>query len=53
MNTQTNINLASCLPIETMNSDELFGDASIVNINHQGMTYTLRITRQGKLLLTK
>ncbi|MEM1163713.1 MAG: hemin uptake protein HemP [Pseudomonadota bacterium] len=36
-----------------LTSEDLFGDARILTIEHQQMTYTLRITRQGKLLLTK
>jgi hemin uptake protein HemP len=34
-------------------SADLFGDASIVLIQHEGATYTLRKTRNSKLLLTK
>lgn len=34
-------------------SEDLFGAASVLTIHHNGMAYTLRITRQGKLLLTK
>ncbi|MEM7190351.1 MAG: hemin uptake protein HemP [Pseudomonadota bacterium] len=36
-----------------LSTEDLFGDARILNIQHQDMIYTLRITRQGKLLLTK
>ncbi len=53
MNAQTKIVPGQQSPVETLHSDELFGNASVLNIDHQGMTYTLRITRQGKLLLTK
>ena len=38
---------------ETILSKDLFGEASTLTILHAGMEYTLRITRQGKLLLTK
>lgn len=31
----------------------LFNDASEIMIEHQGEQYRLRITKQGKLLLTK
>lgn len=34
-------------------SEALFGSAKMLTIQHAGMDYTLRITRQGKLLLTK
>lgn len=53
MNAQTDIKAASTVQVETLLSSELFGDSSVLNIDHDGMTYTLRITRQGKLLLTK
>ena len=53
MNAQTKIIAGQQSPVETLHSDDLFGNASVLNIDHQGMTYTLRITRQGKLLLTK
>ncbi|HBR97951.1 MAG TPA: hypothetical protein DD979_11320 [Gammaproteobacteria bacterium] len=32
---------------------QLFGKADEIYLNHQGQIYRLRITRQGKLLLTK
>ncbi|MFN4262510.1 MAG: hemin uptake protein HemP [Thioalkalivibrionaceae bacterium] len=34
-------------------SAQLFGDAKQIEIEHGDMTYTLRITAAGKLLLTK
>jgi len=34
-------------------SDELFRGATTATIEHQGHCYLLRITRQGKLILTK
>ncbi len=34
-------------------SEDLFGDNTVITISHHEMVYTLRITRQGKLLLTK
>lgn len=34
-------------------SQALFGDASLVLIEHEGETYSLRRTRLGKLILTK
>lgn len=36
-----------------IDSGTLFGDASIVLIDHEGETYALRRTRLGKLILTK
>ena len=53
MNAQARIISAPQQPAETLQSEDLFGGAKTLNIDHQGMTYTLRITRQGKLLLTK
>ena len=40
-------------PPRTVDSQTLFGTASQVLIAHQGETYKLQITRQGKLILTK
>lgn len=34
-------------------STELFGDRSIIQIEHSGCVYTLRITKENRLLLTK
>lgn len=34
-------------------SRELFGEARLVFIEHDGETYALRLTRLGKLILTK
>ena len=34
-------------------SSDLFGDAHEILIDHAGQEYRLRITRQGKLILTK
>lgn len=34
-------------------TEELFGGATEIGIAHQGLTYRLRITRQGKLVLNK
>jgi hemin uptake protein HemP len=36
-----------------IDSRALFGHAELLHINHQGLTYTLRKTRNGKLILTK
>ncbi|MCP5304173.1 MAG: hemin uptake protein HemP [Chromatiaceae bacterium] len=36
-----------------IDSRSLFGDRKLVLIDHHGETYTLRLTRQGKLILTK
>ncbi len=36
-----------------LDSRDLFGDAQEILINHVGQEYRLRITRQGKLILTK
>jgi len=37
----------------TIDSQTLFGPVQQVWITHQGETYKLQITRQGKLILTK
>ena len=34
-------------------SAQLFGQASVLFIDHEGETYSLRRTRLGKLILTK
>lgn len=36
-----------------IDSRTLFGDARTLVIHHAGATYQLRITQQGKLILTK
>jgi hemin uptake protein HemP len=36
-----------------IDSRTLFGNAELLHIDHQGLTYTLRKTRNGKLILTK
>ena len=36
-----------------LDSRALFGAAQVVLIHHEGSTYTLRKTRNGKLILTK
>lgn len=37
----------------TLNTAEMFGECSELEIKHRGEIYRLRITRQGKLILTK
>jgi hemin uptake protein HemP len=39
--------------LKRVSSDELIGPAREVLIRHAGWDYRLRITRQGKLILTK
>ena len=48
-----NLNADATAEIADICSEDLFGDTSTVTILHREMIYTLRITRQGKLLLTK
>ncbi|MCB1755155.1 MAG: hemin uptake protein HemP [Gammaproteobacteria bacterium] len=36
-----------------LNTADLFGNSSEIKINHRDEIYRLRITRQGKLILTK
>lgn len=38
---------------QRLHSEELFGTAREVVIEHAGEEYLLRLTRQGKLILTK
>jgi hemin uptake protein HemP len=40
-------------PIPAHNAQDLTGGGSVAHIRLDGLTYTLRITRQGKLILTK
>ncbi|MEO1494169.1 MAG: hemin uptake protein HemP [Pseudomonadota bacterium] len=37
----------------TVSSEDLLQGAKIITIDHEGTFYTLRLTRQNKLLLTK
>ncbi len=37
----------------TFTTEELFGRETEISIAHHGLTYRLRITRQGKLVLNK
>lgn len=39
--------------IRTLKSDDLFEGAKELGIEHQGLFYRLKITRQGKLVLNK
>jgi hemin uptake protein HemP len=43
----------SAVPRKRLNSRELFGALREVVIDHVGEEYRLRITSQGKLILTK
>lgn len=36
-----------------IDSEKIFGDAKVVQIVHNSQVYTLRITRDNKLILTK
>ena len=40
-------------PRPRLHSEELFGTAREIVIEHAGDEYRLRLTRQGKLILTK
>lgn len=44
---------ASAAAPPVIDTHTLFGDGREVRLNHQGVEYRLRITRQGKLILTK
>jgi hemin uptake protein HemP len=39
--------------IKTLTTQALFGDAQLVEIQHGAETYQLRLTKSGKLILTK
>ena len=39
--------------VKVWQSAELFGEAKLIQIEHHGEIYQLRITRQGKLILNK
>jgi len=41
------------VPRKRFASGDLFGDTQEILIEHAGQEYRLRITRQGKLILTK
>lgn len=47
----TVLDLSSGQPVFT--TEQLFGGSNEIAILHQGLTYRLRITRQGKLVLNK
>jgi hemin uptake protein HemP len=40
-------------PTRTVRSSDLLGDARVLRIEHNGEIYVLRITRNGRLILTK
>ncbi len=40
-------------PIKIVSSAEILDGASELQIEHKGMIYRLRVTRQDKLILTK
>ncbi|MGV3490835.1 MAG: hemin uptake protein HemP [Devosia sp.] len=40
-------------PQAVISTDQLFGNAVEIGIDHLGSVYRLRITRQGKLVLNK
>jgi len=48
----SNVPAAACT-LRRLFSEELIGPAREVLIRHAGCDYRLRITRQGKLILTK
>jgi len=45
--------IATQAPRPRLHSKELFGTAREIVIEHAGDNYRLRLTRQGKLILTK
>lgn len=38
---------------KTVDSKEIFGEEKTIQIVHEGKAYTLRITKDNKLILTK
>jgi hemin uptake protein HemP len=53
LSTNRNIAPAPARDLKRVSSEELIGPAREVLIRHAGCDYRLRITRQGKLILTK
>ena len=47
------VSVAPVAELRRVDSRELFAAASELLIDHEGASYRLRITRQGKLILTK
>lgn len=43
----------SAATVPQIASDQLFGGGAVIQIQHGDAIYTLRITRLGKLILTK
>ncbi|MEM9278718.1 MAG: hemin uptake protein HemP [Pseudomonadota bacterium] len=41
------------MKIPTISSEQLFGTAREIGIEHENLLYRLRITKQGKLILNK
>jgi hemin uptake protein HemP len=39
--------------VSVLASEQLFAGRSEIRVRHRGLEYRLRITRQGKLILTK
>ncbi len=39
--------------VKIVSSDEILGGGNEIQIEHRGMIYRLRVTRQDKLILTK
>lgn len=44
---------APAIPVKIVKSDEILAGGSEIQIEHSGMIYRLRVTRQDKLILTK
>lgn len=40
-------------PEGVIDTEQLFGDREVIEIHHHGEVYRLRITKSGKLILTK
>jgi hemin uptake protein HemP len=40
-------------PNGVIDTEHLFGDREVIEIHHNGEVYRLRITKSGKLILTK
>lgn len=43
----------SAQPVRVLNAKELLGERGVVRIELEGEVYTLRMTRNGRLILTK
>ena len=51
--TNKQVNPAAGELVQKLSSEQLLGSAGKLTIEHGGEAYTLRVTKNGKLILTK